>query len=238
MVYQGSKSRYSKYIIPILQEYIDKNNIAAFVDMCCGGCNIIDKIRCDRKIAVDNNPYLIALFEYGLRDLNPVFPEAVTKEEWDRVKANPDNCPWLTGMYAFFCSYSARGFNGGFCCNPSYGDKEYQSRKKNFLKQLPALQGVEFYCVDILHCESYPIKKALIYADPPYKNTKKYDTSKNFDYDKFWNLVRDLSKDNIVIVSEQEAPEDFESIWSKDVSRNTFGKGGHVQVTENLFKVR
>lgn len=237
MVYQGSKARYAKYIVPILQDYIDKNNVTTYIDVCCGGCNIIDKIVCDRKIAVDNNPYLIDLFKYGQTG-QCEFPQTVTKEEWDRVKKNPDDCPWLTGMYAFFCSYSARGFAGGFCCNPSYGDGQYQSRKKNFLKQIPNLQDVEFYCADIFSSPQYNIMNSLIYIDPPYKNTKKYDSSKNFDYDKFWQLARELSINNIVLISEQQAPDDFESIWSLDVTRNTFGKGGHIQVTENLFKLK
>lgn len=56
MVYQGSKRRYTKYIVPILQEAIDSNSVDTFVDLCCGGCNIIDKIKAEKKIAVDNNP--------------------------------------------------------------------------------------------------------------------------------------------------------------------------------------
>ena len=37
MIYQGSKNRLAKYIIPILQKYIDENNIKLFIDCFCGG---------------------------------------------------------------------------------------------------------------------------------------------------------------------------------------------------------
>ena len=62
MVYQGSKTKYAKYIVPILQEVIDKGNYKCFVDGCCGGCNIVDKINAETRIAVDIDPGLIALY--------------------------------------------------------------------------------------------------------------------------------------------------------------------------------
>lgn len=37
MKYMGSKSRIKKYILPILQEIIDKNNINTYVEPFCGG---------------------------------------------------------------------------------------------------------------------------------------------------------------------------------------------------------
>lgn len=61
MVYMGSKRRYAKDIVPIIQEYIDKNKITTFVDCFCGGGNLIDKIHCDTLIANDLSPTLIAL---------------------------------------------------------------------------------------------------------------------------------------------------------------------------------
>ena len=46
MKYMGSKQRIAKDIVPIMQKCIDENNIERFVDLFCGGCNIIDKIKC------------------------------------------------------------------------------------------------------------------------------------------------------------------------------------------------
>lgn len=233
MVYQGSKTKYAKEIIPILQKYIDDNNIICFIDGMCGGCNIIDKIHCDIKIAQDINPYLMDLYEQAVhKDLE--FPVTITREDWDSCKNHPEENPlWKVALVAFFTSYSARGFSGGFAMN---GSRDfYSERLNNFKKQIPNLKDVIFRQGDVYNLGG--IQNSLIYLDPPYKNTKKYDVSKNFDYEKFWNKVRELSKDNIVIVSEQEAPDDFEIIWEKNVKRNCFGAES-TKATEKLFKLR
>ena len=46
MVYMGSKSKYAKYIVPILQKTIDDNNISTYIECFVGGANIIDKRKC------------------------------------------------------------------------------------------------------------------------------------------------------------------------------------------------
>ena len=61
MKYMGSKSRICKYIVPIIQEYIDKNNIKKYWEPFVGGANVIDKIKCAKKVGSDKNKYLIAL---------------------------------------------------------------------------------------------------------------------------------------------------------------------------------
>lgn len=42
--YMGSKSRIAKYIVPIIQKYIDENNIEKYVEPFVVGANVIDKI--------------------------------------------------------------------------------------------------------------------------------------------------------------------------------------------------
>ena len=51
MVYMGSKRKYVKDICPIIQNYIDKNNINDFYDVFCGGANLIDNIYCKNLYA-------------------------------------------------------------------------------------------------------------------------------------------------------------------------------------------
>ena len=43
MVYMGSKSKYAKYIVPILQKAITDNNVDTYIECFVGGANIIDK---------------------------------------------------------------------------------------------------------------------------------------------------------------------------------------------------
>ena len=49
MKYVGSKNRLSKHIAPIIQSYIDDNNITQYLEPFVGGANMIDKINCDKK---------------------------------------------------------------------------------------------------------------------------------------------------------------------------------------------
>ena len=49
----GSKSRISKQIVPIIQRYIQENNINIYYEPFVGGANVIDKIECNHKIGSD-----------------------------------------------------------------------------------------------------------------------------------------------------------------------------------------
>ena len=43
--YMGSKSRIAKDIVPIIQKYINDNEITSYIEPFCGGANVIDKIK-------------------------------------------------------------------------------------------------------------------------------------------------------------------------------------------------
>ena len=74
----------------------------------------------------------------------------------------------------------------------------------------------------------------MIFVDLPYANTKKFANAMNFDYDKFWNKMREWSENNFVLVSELVAPDDFVCIWEKSVSRSIKSTDKSV-ATEKLF---
>ena len=83
------------------------------------------------------------------------------------------------------------------------------------------------------------MKNAVIYLDPPYQNTKQYGYANQgkMNYTFFWNWVRKISKKNFVIISEQSAPDDFNVIWEKEVTRTT-NKQNNFQATEKLFQYK
>ena len=64
MVYQGSKNRLTKYIVPMIQKEIDENSITTYIEPFVGGANVIDKIKCENRIGSDINEELIALLKY------------------------------------------------------------------------------------------------------------------------------------------------------------------------------
>lgn len=87
MVYQGSKNRLAKFLVPIIQKYIDDNNITTYIEPMVGGANLIDKIKCDKKIGADINEELIALLKYAQSDNDlSIAPDVCTFEHYANVR--------------------------------------------------------------------------------------------------------------------------------------------------------
>ena len=70
--------------------------------------------------------------------------------------------------------------------------------------------------------------------DPPYKGTSKYTNIKSMDYDLLWWKCYEWSQTgNTILLSELEAPEFFECIFSKDF---IYSLGGNtVSKIEKIF---
>ena len=214
MKYMGSKSRIAKHIVPIIQRYIDDNNIRCYWEPFVGGANVIDKISCQHKIGSDKNQYLIALLNH-VKNGGQLL-DSVSKELYDKARTafnngdTSDFQDWQIGNIGFLASYNGRWFDGGYA-KPGYEKTKnglryrdyYNEAKSNLLDQTPDLVGIEFVCQD--YADIHP-SGTLIYCDPPYQGTKQYANAMMFDYDLFWKTVREWSADNIVIVSEQNAP--------------------------------
>lgn len=241
MKYQGSKSRIAKDIVPIIQTYIDNNNITEYYDVFCGGANVIDKIKCENRFASDLNPYLIALLK-RVQNKERLYDE-VPKELYDKVRTSYNNkdgayADWEYGNIGFLASYNGRFFDGGYAKsgyeklkNGSQRYRDYyREAKDNILSQ--NIEGIMFSTADY---RSLKTSGSLIYCDPPYANTKQYANSLKFDYDEFWDYMRKWSADNIVLISELNAPDDFECIWEKSVSRTMKSTDNTMRAVEKLF---
>lgn len=256
MKYMGSKSRIAKFIVPILQDIINTNNIEIYYEPFVGGCNVIDKIECKVRIGNDKNPYLIELLKAHQQGMLKELPLHISKEHYDEVRSEynrfKDNINeskisgrydlWYIGAVGFLASYNGRFFDGGYSgvITEKTGRKRdfYDEAKRNLSEQ--KLDGIELRNHDYRKLDIGD-KKALVYCDPPYKGTKQYNYSKDFDYELFWNWVRDMSKKYVVIVSEQNAPEDFNIIWEQPITRSignrTLDSVKNKDVTEKLFSL-
>ena len=243
----GSKSRIAKHIVPILQKYIDENNITCYVEPFVGGANIIDKIKCEYKFGSDVNCYLIALLQHIQQGL-PLL-ETVPKQLYDKVRSAYNNRDtsmyedWYVGNVGFLASFNGRWFDGGYAKTvyekTQNGLRErnyYREAKDNLLKQSANLKDIDFAYANYKNLVLPPKEvQCLVYCDPPYNNVKKFANSTHFDYKEFWQWVRDSTKDNnIVIVSELYAPDDFEVIWEQKVLRS-IKPNDKRNVTEKLF---
>lgn len=240
----GSKSKIAKHIIPIIQGYIDEYNPKYYIEPFCGGCNVIDKIKHNKKLAGDKQFYLIELLN-NLDKFDRLPKDFVSKEHYSEVRNayNSNNKDklfenWYIGAIGFLASYGGRFFDGGYA---GFGNEKgrirnyYDECKRNLGEQIPNLKNIKFYCKDYLAWSK--AENSIIYCDPPYKDTKQYNSSKGFDHDKFWRWCRYMSKKNIVIISEERAPDDFEVLWQKDVKR-TLNAKNKFSKTEKLFKYR
>lgn len=214
MVYMGSKSRIAKEIVPIIQSYIDDNNIHNYLEPFCGGCNVIDKVKREHKYASDVHPYLIALLKQTQKDTS-VFPESITLEQYKDVKDNKEKYPdWYVGLVGFCASFGGKFFNG--YGQDSKGNRNIPNERiRNLTKQSLNLKDIQFTCCDFRNIKP-TIKNFVIYCDIPYKNSTKYKVD-DFLYNEFYDWCRAMSKNNIVLISEYNMPDDFECIWQKEV---------------------
>ena len=247
MVYQGSKNRLAKFLVPIIQKYIDDNGIKTYIEPMVGGGNIIDKVHCENKIGSDINEELISLLKYIQLDNSvSIAPKDCTFEHYVDVRENRKQgtnkySQEYTALIGYCASYGGRYWDGGFARNSRSDDRnastvKYQNNLKNLKAQAPSLIGIGFKCCDYTEYSDY--KNCLFYFDPPYRDTKKY-SKQNIDYDDFYDFLRMLSQNNIVLVSEYNMPDDFKCIWQKE--RNVQQKSDRTsaeKAVEKLFVIR
>lgn len=246
MKYMGSKSRIAKHIVPIIQKYLEENKISTYVEPFCGGCNVIDKISPEiGRIAADKQHYLIEFLKYTSENGTGELPkDFVTREHYNEVRRcynEKDGAylDWYVGAIGFLASYNGRFFDGGYAGTSVENGKVrnyYDECKRNIEKQLLSLGGVIFIESDYKDLsDKVDLTNCLIYCDPPYAGTKQFSSSKGFNYEHFWQWCRNLSKNNIVLISEENAPEDFECIWQAPVKRTIKTNDKKTKI-EKLFK--
>lgn len=238
MRYLGSKNKLAKDLAPVIQSYITKNT-KGYLEPFVGGANMIDKIKCNKKIGCDIHEELIELLKYVQINYNSL-PDRILEDEYIKVKNNKLSYPkWYVGLVGFCASFGARYF-GGYARNSENDNSGKWSAGaiNNLKKQAPKLQNIKFLHKDFRDLPKNKIKNYVIYCDIPYKGTTKYKTS-NFPYEEFYEWAREMSKDNIVLISEYDMPDDFICIWQKEHktlidSNKKSQDSGNIRI-ENLF---
>lgn len=241
MQYMGSKARFAKDIVPILQRCIDENNVKLYIEPFVGGANIIDKINCLERIGTDINLYLIKLLIYIRdNDINTI-PDVIFIDEYNKVKQSYKNKTnefpdWYKGLVGFCASYGNKFYNG--YARNSQDDTTGQRTKsalKNIKDQKERLKNIKFAVKDYRELAKGNFTNVVLYFDPPYKDTTKYKDS--IDYDEFYNLCRKLkSQGNHIFVSEYNMPDDFKCIWTKE-TKTTIDKNAKNRDTNRIEKL-
>lgn len=204
--YQGGKARISKQIYNILKTY---DNGQPYFEPFLGLGSVMRLFALENNnrklIGSDTNTDIILLLKALQEGWQP--PNNISKSEYYKIRDSGEHSA-LHGFAGISCVFRGMFFH-------SYWPKAIEPASR----RLPLL-GTDLRNVEIKEADytSFNPEGMLIYCDPPYRNNKittKY--FKNFDNDKFWNIMREWSKKNTVIISEYSAPEDFECIWEKEI---------------------
>lgn len=234
--YQGGKKKLGYEIYQVIKKY-DKDETVPYFEPFCGMCGVLihfAKENNNRKIiASDINKDLILMWKNLQKGWKP--PTNCAKKYYNELKEQKKPSA-ERGFIGTVCSFSGMFFKGGFR-KKSKSHNFVRSGRIGVLNAVKYLQNVKFKSKSY---DEYNPKGFLIYCDPPYKNNKiANDTFENFDHDKFWDLMRKWSKNNIVIISEKTAPKDFKCIWKKQYNvsfyNNKFSKNIKKKLNEKLF---
>lgn len=232
MRYQGGKSRIAKQIALVITNVCsgEESNLT-FVSLFCGTCSIESKVTgFSRKILNDKHEYLIALLN-GVKN-GYELPEFVSLEGYQYLRTHQNEDKVLSGFVGFGCSFGAKWF-GGYARSKTTNRNYASEAKRSLLKDMATLMDAEFICKDYRDVELPD--GCVVYADPPYNGTTGYGNEK-FDSDVFWDYMREISKNHIVFISEQDAPDDFIPIWERQLTRTLdVNKNNQFKATEKLF---
>ena len=256
MKYMGSKARIAKQLLSIILEEVNNKGFTHWVEPFVGGCNMIKNVPDTMvRLGFDNNKYLIAMYQH-LQQHGFDFPNTIDKPHYNNVRSYYNNngsylgvngrtlVPFkdsYVGWVGFMASTNGRFFDGGYSgisktkigTERNYIDESIKGLKKEF----DLIQDVNFQTKSF---EELDFKDCIIYCDPPYKGTKTYNTSKNFDYELFYDWCRKQSIHNLVFVSEYTMPDDFIEVWSQEVKSSLSANGvigGNKTSVEKLFKI-
>lgn len=214
-----------------------------WVEPFVGGANMIDKVD-GVRIGGDSNAYLIDMWCQLQKGWVP--PSFVSEDEWRKVKEEMDASyeKYYIAFVRLGCSFGA-DWNGGYARNvrkdkPNAEElnrttKSYCGQsQRNLLKQVPKLDGVDFFCRKYNELKIPPM--SLIYCDPPYEGTTKYKD--DFDHAKFWQWCRDMSSaGHTVFISEYNAPSDFKCVWEQEINNTLNNTAKTSKAVERLFTV-
>ena len=199
MVYLGGKTRLGAKIAWVLKQLREGRD---YVEPFVGAAGVTVHIP-GARAAGDADPDIIALWQAAQQGWVP--PTTLSEAEYQDLKRNCQAPAHLRAFAKYACSWGGKPW-GGY----ARGNREYaRLGSVSVVRKAALLQGCQFHCQS--YADWYP-ENALVYCDPPYKGVTGY--SRAFDHVAFWDVVRSWSagRNNVVVVSEYKAPDDFEDI--------------------------
>lgn len=201
MAYLGGKAKLGSEIARIVRS--KRRNLQSILEPFCGACWVTKNLYPGPITASDISEPLILLHQAIQKGWIP--PDFISEEEYFELQmaSKEGEVSPLLGFVGF-TSWGGK-YWGGY---PRGEDRNFANEAKtSLLRRHKFLKNVTFKHSNYKNLEP---KGQLIYADPPYFGTTEYGDS--FDSKLFWNMMRKWSQDNVVIISEYQAPPDFKSI--------------------------
>lgn len=224
MRYLGGKSKTRKKIAAFLESVRKPDQ--PYFEPFVGGAWVLQEMT-GKRIASDGSYPLIAMYKDLQNGWIP--PEVLSEEEYQTLKKDADPYNGMRAFAGFGCSHSGKWF-AGFARS---GSRNYCGNARNsLLKQLPKIKDVQFrYGV---YTDFSPIE-SLVYCDPPYHGTTQYGAFSGFDHALFWQTMREWSKNNTVVISEYNAPDDFRCVLEVPTKTDLRVAGKKENRIEKLF---
>lgn len=228
MRYFGGKARVGKSLIAYLEGVRKPGQ--AWAEPFCGGL-WMTYLAGGTRLASDANKALITLYQKVQNGWLP--PETLSKSVYEEIRIKQDSEDPLTAFAGFGCSFGGKWF-GGYA---SSGSRNYAKNAKNsLLKKMGKCKDVVFFYADYKEALLAVPKGSLVYLDPPYAHTTGYGATGSFDSGQFWGIVRKMSEEHDVYVSEYSAPPDFKCVLEVQTKTDIRNKTGNKEErVERLF---
>ena len=234
--YHGGKQRIGKEIAKIISEKVGEmdREINGYCEPFCGMLGVYQHIpkyfeESDMKYkAGDMNESIIMMWEAVKEGWIP--PNSCSQEKYIELQNDETSSAekgYIAHQFSFGGGYF-RGYTGKYKGAQTY----FKTVPAKMCKIARDLQDVEFSYGS--YTQFSDLENYIIYCDPPYVNTRcKY--AEKFDSDSFWNWVCEMSKTNVIFVSEYVAPNDFECVFENKKIFVTGGRGRKASGREKLF---
>jgi len=210
--YVGGKMRIGKKIHEIIKDYefeLTGANSMSYMEPFVGMAGVLRHVAGEGGrpsiIGCDYEECIISFWK-GIQD--GWEPTPITNEKFKETKINGDESDPMYAYIAFGCSF--RGMKWVKFCEDGMGRAIRRIQKSNFKDTMKDV----FFMNNRSYIDHIP-SGALIYCDPPYSNSCFNYGAKNllrFDSVLFWETMRKWSEENIVLISERNAPDDFKCI--------------------------
>jgi len=223
--YHGGKQRVGKEIAKVISEKVKETDreINGYCEPFAGMLGVyqhIPKYFGERQMmyrAGDTNESVIKMWQAAQTGWVP--PNSCSEKNYNQLK-NDETSSAEKGYFGHQFSFGG-GYFMGYTGKYKGGQTSFKTISNKICKIAGDLHEVEF--TSGTYNQFSDLENYIIYCDPPYANTRcKY--ADKFDNDSFWEWVREMSKTNVVFVSEYSAPEDFECVYENKKKIQTSSK--------------